>query len=156
LLLKAEPSRPSGDVVTLMDDVQEVRRDGVENPRHDHAVHARPGRVVEARGIAEDVILEREPTEDEEDIASPLGVVGRLEVQNDRNQVPDVLDGGGLAVQASNSHSVGDGVIVAGQGVVVGDEVRAEALPESGRLLLQGVGQRALLLKGVSRARTQS
>jgi hypothetical protein len=62
---------------------------------------------VEATDITEDVVSQREPTEGEEDIAAPLGVVGRLEIQNIRDQVLDVLDVGHLAVQMRNGRGVG-------------------------------------------------
>jgi len=97
------------------------------------------------------VILQREATEDEEDVAAPLGVVGGLEVQNDRNQVLDVLDSGSLAVQVSDGRGVGgEGVIAAVLRAVVVEGVRAETVPEGSGLLFQGVGLRALLLEGVS------
>jgi hypothetical protein len=35
-----------------MDDIQEVAGDGVEDPGDDHEVHASPGRIVEATGVA--------------------------------------------------------------------------------------------------------
>ena len=87
----------------------------------------------------------------EEDVAAPPGVVGGLEVQNDRNQILDVLDSGSLAVQMSDGRGVGgDGVIVAVLRVFVVEGVRAETVPEGSGLLFQGVGLRALLLEGVS------
>jgi hypothetical protein len=131
-----------------MDDIQEVAGDGVEDPGDDHEVHASPGRIVEATDIAEDVVSQREPTEDEEDIAAPLGVVGRLEIQNNRDQVLDVLDAGRLAVQMSDGRDVGVDrvvIIVSGLGGVI-----TEAIPEGDGLQFQGVGLRALLLEGVS------
>jgi len=86
----------------LVDDVRKVGGDGVEDPGNNHAVHAGPRRVVEAGGVGKDVVLQREATEDEEDVAAPLGVVGRksktigIRFLNDLNQIPDVLDSGGL------------------------------------------------------------
>jgi hypothetical protein len=53
---------------------------------------------VEAGVIAEDVILQGEAVEDEEDVAAPLGVVGSLKIEDDRDQVIDILDGVSLAV----------------------------------------------------------
>jgi hypothetical protein len=35
--------------------------------------------------IAEDMLLQREAAEDEEEMAAPFGVVGGLEIQNNRN-----------------------------------------------------------------------
>jgi hypothetical protein len=48
--------------------------------------------------VAEDMILELVAAEGEQQIAPPLGVVGRLEVEDDRDQVLDVLDRAGLAM----------------------------------------------------------
>jgi len=58
---------------------------GVEDPGQDDTVHARPCRIVGAGNVAEDVLLQREAAEDEENIATPLGVVGGLKIKNDRN-----------------------------------------------------------------------
>jgi hypothetical protein len=146
LLFKTKPSSPSGDAVRLVDDVQEVGGDGVEDPGDDHAIHARPRWIVEAGGVTENMVLQREPAEDEEEVATPLGVIGGLEVQNNRNQVLDVLDGGGLAVQMSDGRGIGgDGVAV----IVVLGVIVAETFPESSSLRFQRVGQRALFLESV-------
>jgi hypothetical protein len=39
-----------------MDDVQKVAGDGVEDPGDNHEVHPSPRRIVEARGVAADVV----------------------------------------------------------------------------------------------------
>jgi len=96
------------------------------------------------------MILERVAAEGEQQIAPPLGVVGRLEVEDDRDQVLDVLDRAGLAMQVRKS----GGLRGSGAGVVVGEDVggggvRAEAFAECGRLRLQGVSLRARLGQGV-------
>ena len=135
----------------LVDDVQKVRGDGVENPGDDHAVHAGPCWVGDSGVVTEDVILQREAAEDEEDVAAPLGVVGGLEVQNDRNQILDVLDSSSLVVQMGDGCGVGgERVIAAVLRVVVVEGVRSETIPEGSGLLFQGVGLRVLLLEGVS------
>jgi hypothetical protein len=151
-LFQAEPSEPSSDTLWLVNDIQQVGGDGVEDPRNDHTVHARPRWISGASDVAEDVVLQCEPAEDEDDVAAPLGVVGGLEVQNNGDQVLDVLDGGGLAVQMSHGRSIGGGgerVVILG-GVVVVAGMVAEAVPEFGSLPLEGVSLRALLLEGVS------
>ena len=87
----------------------------------------------------------------EEDVAAPPGVVGGLEVQNNRNQIFDVLDSSSLAVQMNDGCGVGgERVIAAVLRVVVVEGVRAETVPECSGLLFQSVGLRALLLEGVS------
>ena len=105
---------------------------------------------MKAGGVIEDVVLQHEAAEDEEDVAAPLGVVGGLEVQNYRNQVPDVLDSSSLVVQVSNGCGVGEDGVVAVLGDVVAEGVRAETISERSGLLFQGVGLRAFLLEGVS------
>ena len=76
LLFNAEPCCSGGDAVALVDDIRKVRGDGVEEPGDDNIVHPGPCQVVEARGVAEDVVLQLESAKDEEDIAAPLAVVG--------------------------------------------------------------------------------
>jgi hypothetical protein len=82
LLFDPEPCCSGGEAIVLMDDIQEVGGDGVEEPREDDIVHARPRRIVGARVVVEDVILQGEAAEDEEDVAAPLGVVGGLKIKN--------------------------------------------------------------------------
>ena len=91
LLLEAEPRGTGRDTVAFVDDVEQVGGDGVEDPRDDDAVHARPGGVVGAGNVAEDVVFQREATEDEKKVPAPLGVVGGLQVKNDGYQIFDVL-----------------------------------------------------------------
>jgi hypothetical protein len=52
------------------------------------------------------MVLQGEATEDEEDVAAPLGEVGGLKVQSDQNEIPDVLDDDDLAVEPSDGHGV--------------------------------------------------
>jgi hypothetical protein len=131
LLFDAKPSCLSGEAVRLVDDVQEVGGDGVEEPGDDDAVHARPRRIGEVRDVTEDVVLQGEAAEDEEDVAMPLGVVGGLEIKNDRNQILDVLDSSSLAVQ------VGDGRgLRVDEVVVVMGRIHTEAFQEGSGLLL--------------------
>lgn len=58
LLLKAEPRDTGGDVVALVDDIQEVWGDSVEYPGDNNTVHARLGRVVEVGDVTEDASLQ--------------------------------------------------------------------------------------------------
>jgi hypothetical protein len=148
LLFQTKPSPPSRHTLMFMDDIQKVGGDGVENPGNDHAVHASPRGIVEVNDVTEDVILQSEAAEREEDVAAPFGEIGSLEVQNDRDKVPDVLNGSGLAVQVGDGRRVGgDGAV---QGLVVVGLHWAEALPEDRGLPFQGVGLRAFLLEGGS------
>ena len=74
-----------------MNNIEELRGDGVEDPQDNDAVHAGPCRVVETSGVAEDVVLQRKQAEDEENVAVPFGVVGGLQVEDDGYQVFDIL-----------------------------------------------------------------
>jgi hypothetical protein len=132
-----------------MDDVEEVDGDGVEEPRDDNAVHTSPGRVGEGR-IAEDIVLQGEAAEGEE-VAAPLQVVGGLEIQSDRNKVPDVLDGSGLTVKTGDGRGVGgEGrVVLIGLRVVVARSGGTGTAPEGGGPLLQDICLRALPVEGV-------
>jgi hypothetical protein len=95
------------------------------------------------------MVLRGEAAEDEEDVAAPLREIGGLQVQNEGNEVPDVLDGGGLVVEPGDGCSVGgEGVVVVVRGIVIPRVGVAATAAESGGALLQGVGLRALLFKG--------
>jgi hypothetical protein len=96
--------------------------------------------------VTEDVVLQGESTQDEKNVAAPLGVVGGLKIKNDGNQILDVLDGGGLAVQVSNSCSFGGGVVV----VVDVFIPSAKTFAEGGSLPLQSIGGRTLRIEGGS------
>jgi hypothetical protein len=101
------------------------------------------------------MVLQGEAAEDEKDEAAPLRVVGVLEVQNNRNEIPDVLDGGGLTVEAGNVRGVGvEGVVVVVlkvvvEGVAVACIGRAVLVSESRGLQFQGVRRGMLLFESV-------
>jgi hypothetical protein len=151
LLLQAKPRSTSGDAVAFIDDVEKVGGDGVEDPRDDDVIHTSPGGIVEANVVSENMVPESKSTEDEEDVATPLRVVGRLQVKNDGDRILDVLQGRSLAVQASDGRGFGGhGAVVV---LVVGRIFSAEGLgsnpiAESGGLLFKGGGLRPLGLKG--------
>jgi hypothetical protein len=54
------------------------------------------------------MVLQGEVAEDEEDVAAPLREIGGLQVQNEGNEVPDVLDGGSLVVELGDGRGVGE------------------------------------------------
>jgi hypothetical protein len=94
------------------------------------------------------VVLQGEPTQDEKDVAAPLGIVGGLKIKSDGNQILDVLDIGGLTVQMGNGCGFGgEGGAVIVRGVVVPS---AQAGAEGGSLPLQVIGGRALRIEGGS------
>ena len=134
-----------------VDDVEEVGGDAVEDPGDNHAIHPVPGRIGRAAGIAKDMVLQREPAKSEQKVAAPLGVLGGLELEDDGDQILDVLDGAGLAVQVRDGCClVGDGVLVIVVGIFVVEGLQADALANGSRLRFQGIGLRALLGQGVS------
>jgi hypothetical protein len=155
LFLKTEPGDPGGDAIAVMDDIEQVGGDGVVEPKHHYAIHPRPGRVRYAGRIVEDMVLQGEAAEDEENVAAPLGEVGGLKIQSNRNEISDILDGGGLAVELD------DGGVIRGEGVdVVVREVVAVGLvlaggswavahAKGGGALLQGERLSALGFEGV-------
>ena len=155
LLLDPKPSHPSRDAGVLVDNVQDVGRYAVEQPGDDHAVHAWPCRIVEGRHIFQNVICQMELAESEENIAAPLGVQGRLELEDDGDQVLDVLNCRSLSVEVSDGRSIrGNGPIVIIMGVVaVG--FSAETIAKGRDLLLQGVGGGADALLGSGSRRVQ-
>jgi hypothetical protein len=76
-----------------------------------------------------------------------------LKVQGDRNEIPDVLDSGGLAVEPSNNSGVGgEGVVIVIRELVVMGRIfaglgQAMTIPESSGALLQVEGLSALMLE---------
>jgi hypothetical protein len=133
-----------------VDDVEEVGGDGVEDPRDDDAVHARPRRIVGMNDVAEDMVLQGKAAEDEQEVATPLGVVGGLQVEDDGNQILDVLHSSSLAMEASDGHGFrGDRTqVVVVVGSVVAERFSAEPFAEGGGLPLQSVGLLALRIEG--------
>ena len=113
LLRNPEPGHTSCDAVVRVDDIEELGRDAVEDPRDDHAIHAVPGRICGARLIAENMLLQGVPTEGEQEVPVPLRVVGGLEVEDDGYQILDVLNRASLTMQVGNSGGLrGEGVLV--------------------------------------------
>jgi len=103
---------------------------------------------VRAQVVAEDMILQGEAAEDEQDVPAPLGVVRSLKIEDDWDQVLDVLDCGGLAVETSNCRCFRrDGVGILVVQCVVGGRAATEASPEGHGLLLQEVCLRALCVE---------
>jgi hypothetical protein len=99
-------------------------------------------------GVTEDVVLQGEPTQDEKDVAAPLGIVGGLKIKSDGDQILDVLDIGGLAVQMGDGCGFGgEGGAVVVRGVVVPS---TQAGAEGGSLPLQVIDGRALRIEGGS------
>jgi hypothetical protein len=64
--------------------------------------------------VDEDVIVEDEPPQREEDLSSPMGVVGRRRIQHHGHEDPDVVQFCSLSVESSDEV----GVEVRGKGVL--------------------------------------
>jgi hypothetical protein len=79
------------------DDFGEVVGEGVEDPSLDNAVHPIP--VWRWGRVGEDVCLQGKFAEDQQKlVAPPVEVVG-VDVEDDVDEAPDVVDGDGLGVK---------------------------------------------------------
>jgi len=87
------------------------------------------------------MVLQGVSAEGEEEVFTPLGVVGGLEVEDDGHQVADVLHSGSLTVQMSDDLYFGVGRV----DIVVPEGLGPNAIAEGPSLQLLGVGQRTLL-----------
>lgn len=105
LLLKTKPYVACGGIM-IHDDLDELGADGAVNPRDDDAIHAAPVGGVAACLIGEYGRGERVLSEDDEEEAVPLSVVGRGEVEDSWDESPDVLNGYGLRVEVGNRSSL--------------------------------------------------
>jgi hypothetical protein len=79
------------------DDLREVVCEGVEDPGLDNAVHPIP--VWRGDRGGEDVRLERKFAEDQQELIAPTVEVVGVDVENDVDEAPDVVDGDGLGVK---------------------------------------------------------
>jgi hypothetical protein len=80
------------------DDLGEVVGERAEDPGLDNAVHLSPVRRGD-RGVEEDVRLEGEFAEDQQELIAPTVEVAGVDVENDVDEAPDVVDGDGLGVK---------------------------------------------------------
>jgi hypothetical protein len=62
----------------------------------DGAIHPVPARKDHTGAVVQDVVLQRELADGEEELLAPAGVVVGGEVEDDRHEKPDVVDGNGL------------------------------------------------------------
>jgi hypothetical protein len=79
------------------DDFGEVVSEGVENPGLDDAVHPIPVRRGSRGG--EDVCLKGEFTEDQQKLIAPSVEVVGVDIEDDVDEAPDVVDGNGLGMK---------------------------------------------------------
>jgi hypothetical protein len=81
-------------------EVVEVDRDRAEDPGKHDAVQTQPRRSLDqGRRLVEDVVVEGVAAKSEDHQIPPPSVRGRLGVENDRDEKPDVLDTAGLVVE---------------------------------------------------------
>lgn len=102
LILDYKPGDASNGIEALADDLHEFRRDGVEDPCHQDAIHPEPGCMVGVESIGEDVIIKGISAEGEEHVLMPLGEVGGRRVKEDRDERTDVLHAGCLRVEVGD------------------------------------------------------
>jgi hypothetical protein len=86
------------------DDFGEVVGEGVENPGLDDAVHPIPVRRGGRGG--EDVCLKGEFAEDQQKLMAPSVEVVGVDVEDDVDEAPDVVDGNGLGVNVEEGGSL--------------------------------------------------
>jgi hypothetical protein len=97
LVLEREPDLARSDVA-LIEDVQKLTGNRAEDPGDDDALHALPGRVIDGRGIGENVVGEVVALQGEQNLIAPAGVACRRRVQNSRDKRANVLYPTGLCV----------------------------------------------------------
>jgi hypothetical protein len=99
-------------LVLRHDDVEDLLADGAIEPRADDEVLATPlGVTVGGRSVGGDVAGELVPTEENADEHAPLGVVRRLEVEDDRDVRLDACDVDGEGGwRGGRNHGSGEGV----------------------------------------------
>jgi hypothetical protein len=81
LLLDRVPDLVCGDVV-FHGDVLKLTNDRAEDPGEDDALHALLGRVVDERGIREDMVSEVIVLQGEQNPIAPSGITYRARIQN--------------------------------------------------------------------------
>jgi hypothetical protein len=90
-------------------------------------------------------------------VVVPLREVRILEVQNNGNKVPDVLDGGVLVVEMSDGRGVGgEGVGVVVLGVLIPRAGVVGMTTNGGGPLLQNIGLHTLAVRASTVAQTRS
>jgi hypothetical protein len=67
------------------------------------------------------MVLQGEAAEDEENVAAPLGEVGGLKIQSNRNEIPDILDSDGDGVRGEGVDVVVREVVAVGLVLAGGD-----------------------------------
>ena len=98
LLLEGNPNDPSRGSGSH-DDVEELGGDGSIEPAEDGALHPCPGDVVRGSSIRKDVVAEGILAHGEEKEPAPLGVVRRVQVEDDGDEGLDAEDGDRLCVE---------------------------------------------------------
>jgi hypothetical protein len=147
LVLESEP-RLASSVRLIADDVLQLNGDGAVEPREDNAVHEAPGARWWSVVVDEDVIVEDEPPQREEDLATPAGVVGRRRIQHHGHEGPDVVKTSGLSVESSDEVGVEVGGGGVRWGLRIGESRTAEEALRGGHLGGQSGVQGTLTLQG--------
>jgi hypothetical protein len=76
LVLDRAPDLSRGNIV-LLGDVLKLVDDHAEDTREDDALHVLPGRVIDGRGIREDMVGEVIVLEGEQNLIAPAGIACR-------------------------------------------------------------------------------
>jgi len=96
--LDGEPDRTSGGAA-LGDRVGEIVGDGAEQPGADDTIHPHPGRRSRGDGVGENIAFQRVLSEDVKEGLLPAGVEGGVDIQEQRDESPDVLDRDSLRME---------------------------------------------------------
>jgi hypothetical protein len=98
LRLNGKPGDAANSVADE-DCISEVSGDGADNPRLDDVVHANPVRGSGREVVGEDMVLQGVLADGEEEEVVPPGVEHGKDVQNHRDESPNVLDDDCLSVE---------------------------------------------------------
>jgi hypothetical protein len=90
LVLEREPDLARGDA-TLLGDVLKLTGDRAKDSGDDDALHALPSRVVDRRGIRENVVSKVIALQGEQNLITLVGVACRRRVQNSQDKRANVL-----------------------------------------------------------------
>ena len=136
LALERKPGPAS--ISRVVDEVMEAEGDRPEDPREHDTVEAQPrGGLDGDRGVDEDVVVEGVAVEGEEDQVSPTGVGGRLRLEDDRDEEPEVLDtpgpGSGAAPRGDRIGQIVPDDLSVGHAVTCQPEEVAPRSCEAGR-----------------------
>jgi hypothetical protein len=112
LVLKGEPDFARDDSM-LFGDVLKLAVDCAENAGEEDALHVLPRRVIDGRGIKENVVSEVIALQGEKNLIMPAGIACTRMVQNSQNKGANIMYPAGLRMK----HGDDDGITRRGWGL---------------------------------------